>query len=311
MDILNFISWIKAKRLTATPPDGSLIAVGAPSTKRDDKYLTVRTDAWIGNYSKFIWVADSFMIDDYNPKLFLALAAMTDKEDGNIGEYWKFIGDDVYCGDSFDINKLYKQRTPTINLIGAFIDNQDGYNGFHSSGGDNLKCFVKATQEEIIKEFGNNEIKEIKMKNRILTPENATKIINIACSTWKPKLAEKWATNIVLGLDTEISEEFYVEMRGACTITQNELFDTIFGKDEQLISTSDLEIGEAMIVVEPNGRWDKVIIARIWNEEGKDATYVNMKDPTYTWTPIWILKFQNPKFKGKRVKLTVTHEEVK
>jgi hypothetical protein len=41
MDILNFISWIKAKRVTATPPDGSLIAVGAPSTKRDDKYLTV------------------------------------------------------------------------------------------------------------------------------------------------------------------------------------------------------------------------------------------------------------------------------
>jgi hypothetical protein len=41
MDILNFISWIKAKRVTATPPDGSLIAVGAPSRKRDDKYLTV------------------------------------------------------------------------------------------------------------------------------------------------------------------------------------------------------------------------------------------------------------------------------
>jgi hypothetical protein len=41
MDILNFISWIKAKRVTTTPPDGSLIAVGTPSTKRDDKYLTV------------------------------------------------------------------------------------------------------------------------------------------------------------------------------------------------------------------------------------------------------------------------------
>jgi len=41
MDILNFISWIKAKRVTTTPPDGSLIAVGAPSRKRDDKYLTV------------------------------------------------------------------------------------------------------------------------------------------------------------------------------------------------------------------------------------------------------------------------------
>lgn len=41
MDILNFISWIKAKRVTTTPPDGSLVAVGAPSRKRDDKYLTV------------------------------------------------------------------------------------------------------------------------------------------------------------------------------------------------------------------------------------------------------------------------------
>lgn len=41
MDILNFISWIKAKRLTTVAPEGSLIAVGAPSTKRDDKYLTV------------------------------------------------------------------------------------------------------------------------------------------------------------------------------------------------------------------------------------------------------------------------------
>lgn len=41
MDILNFISWIKAKRVTTTPPDGSLLAVGTPSRKRDDKYLTV------------------------------------------------------------------------------------------------------------------------------------------------------------------------------------------------------------------------------------------------------------------------------
>jgi hypothetical protein len=76
------------------------------------------------------------------------------------------------------------------------------------------------------------------------------------------------------------------------------------GKDEQLISTSDLKIGEAMIVVEPNGRWDKTIIARIWNEEGKDATYVNMNNTSCTWTP-------SPNFNGKRVKLTITHEEVK
>jgi len=41
MDILNFISWIKAKRQVTTAPEGSLIAVGTPSTKRDDKYLTL------------------------------------------------------------------------------------------------------------------------------------------------------------------------------------------------------------------------------------------------------------------------------
>ena len=41
MDILNFISWLKDNRITTTVPDGSLIAVGVPTTKRDDKYLTV------------------------------------------------------------------------------------------------------------------------------------------------------------------------------------------------------------------------------------------------------------------------------
>jgi hypothetical protein len=59
-----------------------------------------------------------------------------------------------------------------------------------------------------------------------------------------------------------------------------------------------------MIVVEPNGRWDKTIIARIWNEEGKDATYINMNNTSCTWTP-------SPNFNGKKVKLTITHEEVK
>jgi hypothetical protein len=41
MDILNFISWLKDNRITTTVPEGSLIAVGVPTTKRDDKYLTV------------------------------------------------------------------------------------------------------------------------------------------------------------------------------------------------------------------------------------------------------------------------------
>jgi hypothetical protein len=146
-----------------------------------------------------------------------------------------------------------------------------------------------------------SKIKEIKMKNRILTPQNATRIINIACSTWKPKLAEKWATNIVLNKDTEISEEFYQEMRKACTSEQNTLFDEIFGSDEQLIKISDLEIGEAMKIYDSNTRWDGIIISRIWSND--KPRYVNMNDRSITWDG-------SPTFKGKKVKLTITHEEI-
>lgn len=143
--------------------------------------------------------------------------------------------------------------------------------------------------------------KEKIMKNRILTPANATRIINIACSTWKPKLAEKWATNIVLNKDTEISEEFYQEMRKACTTDQNDLFDEIFGKDEQLISPNNLAIGEAMKICD-GGSYDGIIISRIWSED--KPRYVNINNTNYTWSGY-------PDFKGKKVKLTITHEEIK
>ena len=148
-----------------------------------------------------------------------------------------------------------------------------------------------------------NLTKEINMKNRILTPQNATRIITIACSTWKPKLAEKWATNIILNKDTEISEEFYQEMRKACTTDQNTLFDEIFGIDEQLINISYLEIGEAMKIYDSNTRYDGIIIMRIWAEVD-EVRYVDINNPRSTWN-------NNPKFIGKKVKLTITHEEIK
>jgi hypothetical protein len=323
----------------------------------------------VGNYRGVDSI--EYCIDHYNPELFLALAAMTDKEDGNVGEYWKFI-DTVYMGDNFTIGKIYKQHKSTINTHSAFIDNKGDYNGFFDSSGGNKSCFIKATKEEIIAYFSktvvetvdNNKVcfkgdgtdntgikiidelerlggknvsdyggnsnnryyyindkgnvsmeydipqgyelvslnKEIKMKNRILTPQNATRIITIACSTWKPKLAEKWATNIVLNKDTEISEEFYQEMRKACTTDQNTLFDEIFGSDEQLINISDLEIGEAMKIHDSNTRWNGIIVMRIWAEVD-EVRYVDINNPRSTWN-------NNPKFKGKKVKLTITHEEI-
>ena len=141
------------------------------------------------------------------------------------------------------------------------------------------------------------------MKNRILTPENATKIINIACSTWKPKLAAKWATNIVLNKNTEISELFYIEMRNACTAEQNILFNEIFGKDDNNISFGDLAVGEAMIINDDEGVYGGIIVLRVWSNEG-NFKFVNVNNASMTWN-------STNKFKGKKVKLTITHEEIK
>ena len=75
---------------------------------------------------------------------------------------------------------------------------------------------------------------ELEEKTRFrftLTPFNAQNILKIACNNWKETLAEKWAKDIVLNQNILIDEQFYKEMRNACTTSQNELFDKIFGKD--------------------------------------------------------------------------------
>jgi len=41
MDILNFISWIKGKRLVTSVSDDALVPVGIRTPQRDDKYTTV------------------------------------------------------------------------------------------------------------------------------------------------------------------------------------------------------------------------------------------------------------------------------
>jgi hypothetical protein len=174
------------------------------------------------------------------------------------------------------------------NLI--YIDNKD-YEGTN---------YIIVERENV--ELVNSTEEKNQMKNRILTPANAQRIISVACSAWKSKLAEMWATNIVLNKDTEISEEFYQEMRSACTAEQNEIFDEIFGKDEQLIKASDLKIGEAMIVQDKTKWCNGIIISRIWSDEDEDEPrYVNMNDRRTTWSG-------HLDFKGKKVKLTIAHE---
>jgi hypothetical protein len=56
MDILNFISWIKAGKYTTTAPDNAVTVVGVPNPTRGDAYLpvTVPITTFQTNIGKFI-----------------------------------------------------------------------------------------------------------------------------------------------------------------------------------------------------------------------------------------------------------------
>ena len=103
----------------------------------------------LGNY--FIDISGPYYkIKNYNPELFLALAAMTNNEKGNIGEYWYFFGEQA---ELFKKGGLYKQIEPEINNSFALLDDNDTQNGFC---GQNLQKFRKATVEEIMEKFNKN-----------------------------------------------------------------------------------------------------------------------------------------------------------
>jgi hypothetical protein len=105
-------------------------------------------DTGIGGVKKS-WIKDgTYLIKEYNPELFLALAAMTDVTDGVPGEYWKCINDKK---NGFTYNLLYKANR-SLDQWFAFITDagsKGGYQGFNHSH------FVKATKEEIINHFKN------------------------------------------------------------------------------------------------------------------------------------------------------------
>lgn len=99
-----------------------------------------------------------------------------------------------------------------------------------------LTKFVNAIRDEYQKHMNKME------KTRLILPSEAQSIINIACEGWKPKLAERWAVDMVQGKSIEITEDFYKEMRNACTPSQHKVFDEIFGKDEPECPYEDGEL---------------------------------------------------------------------
>lgn len=122
-------------------------------------------------------------------------------------------------------------------------------------------------QKHVLKE---NSAKEKQTKMRKIKSSQAQDIIDIACNTWKANLAEKWAKEIVLQKEIEITEDFYQEMRKACTKEQNELFDKIFGIE------SPYKEGELILIKHNiNGTWDLRYFSHI--ENGKVGTFNSQK----------------------------------
>lgn len=92
--------------------------------------------------------------------------------------------------------------------------------------------------------------KQTENKMRKITFIQAQLIIESACASWKTTLAEKWAVNIILKNDIEITESYYEKMRAACTPEQHKLFDQIFGPIKKEIEWDKLKIGSKVMIKE-------------------------------------------------------------
>lgn len=67
-----------------------------------------------------------------------------------------------------------------------------------------------------------------------LTKEDSLKIYDVACQSWKSKLAKKWGEEMFINNHTSITKEFYDEMRNACDSKQHKVLDEIFGVDDEI-----------------------------------------------------------------------------
>lgn len=97
---------------------------------------------FLNDYTRFS--NNRYFISDYNPELFLALAAMTSYDDPIIGEYMICIKNTENC--------LYNNKIGDIFPIKSFNKGNKAEEG-HFADGWSRKHFRKATKEELIAHF--------------------------------------------------------------------------------------------------------------------------------------------------------------
>lgn len=109
------------------------------------RYLTTNYNSVMGNVDStgVVYGRGRILFETFNPDLFLALAAMTDKEDGINGEWWK-----AKAGVGFHV----QQGGEVCGLTRAF--------------------FRKATAQEIIEHFEKKEFVLPKLWHVVVTEEN-------------------------------------------------------------------------------------------------------------------------------------------
>lgn len=197
-------------------------------------------------------------IKTYNPKLFLALAAMTSEEYGVVGEY--IYSREATCsysiGEIFKISKVFD----TGHVVG------EGKPQFEGNG--RIYGLRKATKEELVTLF-DAATTDKKMKEEItVTRKELEQIHIVACSTWKTKI-ESYANRTPFNDTVVLSSSEVATMFSAADSMQKIVLESIFGKQAEEINlhsgkVDGLEIykvggGIGDSLMAPSGRYNDIV----------------------------------------------------
>jgi len=179
------------------------------------------SNAYYNNGEEF----DRYFIDHYNPKLFLAIAAMT-KDDNKwiVGEYF--------------INKKGKFYQATSKYVEGL--------SFIKIGSR------KATLQELINHFTKKE-KQMKRLYSI-GYKQAQELIDMSCTNWAERLASMWGTSIALKSRTIAVEEQLIESGlQAAGPEQREIIEKIF--PDYFKPKYNFKKGDLVIASDDGKRW--------------------------------------------------------
>jgi hypothetical protein len=93
---------------------------------------------------------------------------------------------------------------------------------------------------------------------RTINRKQYKKLHEVACVEWRTKLEERFAHSLVLHEEAKVLEAEYNKMRSAATASQNELLDSIFGKDEP-----EFKKDEYAIAITSSAKWSKGDIFKV------------------------------------------------